>query len=321
MIQNKIKLPLDALIDAQYLAQEIAKSIYPTGEEAKGIDCIINKMIPFDGFKHGIPTKLSNEDINLLENILPDLPVLHGRMSKQEVFHFIDAYHKHPAHPKWYPWIIGEQQISANKNKQHNLYIEHHKELQNAFLKGEINAVDSEHKSVKCLGSGTYIPREDVIKYLKKIGLEPTNHENDKLKNRHVRVKSKIYLPSKGVNFTKNKSNLDVVVDVSEKIQLNEAKVNLDLNELNRHWNSNSSPRKTRRDLLIPCIEAIQRTITDPFDTAAIWTILRSMAEANTPPLQGVILGKIRWINSDGEAESFSRDALRMRLNRSKKMK
>ena len=72
--------------------------------------------------------------------------------------------------------------------------------------------------------------------------------------------------------------------------------------------------RRTRRDLMIPAIEAAQRECTDSYDAAEVWTVLTRMAKEKRGPMLGVTQEGIQWTNSEDELDIFSRKNLGDRL-------
>lgn len=71
-----------------------------------------------------------------------------------------------------------------------------------------------------------------------------------------------------------------------------------------------------RRDVLSPVIEEAQKRCGKPFDVAAVWGTLQTMAEAKVPPLRGCTEQGLQYLK-DGEAQFISRNALAKRIRRS----
>lgn len=77
-----------------------------------------------------------------------------------------------------------------------------------------------------------------------------------------------------------------------------------------------------RRDLLTPLVVKAQNTCDDRYDTAAVFTVLKSWAEQKTPPapLEGLTEdGKIQWRDSNDKLQALRRSALAKRLKSQQK--
>lgn len=74
-----------------------------------------------------------------------------------------------------------------------------------------------------------------------------------------------------------------------------------------------------RRDQLTPVIEAAQKECEDPFDTPAVWQVLRQFAQASKSPLVGVTEDGIKWSDANDDLQFFKFGNLRDRLRRSRK--
>lgn len=78
--------------------------------------------------------------------------------------------------------------------------------------------------------------------------------------------------------------------------------------------NAPTTRRRTRRDLMIPAIEAAQRDCKDPYDAAEVWTVLVRRSQEGCGPMFGVTEDGIQWKNSEDETEYLSRKNLGDRL-------
>ena len=76
-------------------------------------------------------------------------------------------------------------------------------------------------------------------------------------------------------------------------------------------------PRKARRDLLTPVIEAAQKACGNVNDAPAVWAKLTQMAENGQRPLLGVSDDGIKWQDANDEPQFFKLRNLRDRLRRS----
>ena len=80
-----------------------------------------------------------------------------------------------------------------------------------------------------------------------------------------------------------------------------------------------STPRKKRRDLLTPAIEAAQKACGNPFDVPAVWDEMVKLAQQQKHSLRGVSEDGIKWADSNDDTRFFTIRNLRDRLMRSKK--
>lgn len=80
---------------------------------------------------------------------------------------------------------------------------------------------------------------------------------------------------------------------------------------------ASNAPKKARRDLLSPVIEASQRATENPLDAPAVWASLVQMAEAGKRPLLGLTEDGIKWQDANDEPQFFKFKNLRDRLRRS----
>ncbi len=78
-------------------------------------------------------------------------------------------------------------------------------------------------------------------------------------------------------------------------------------------------PRKTRRDLLTPLIEAAQRQCQDPTDAAAVWLVLTAQAEKGVKPFLGVTEDGLKWNDPNDNAQFLRLRNLRDRITRKPK--
>lgn len=82
---------------------------------------------------------------------------------------------------------------------------------------------------------------------------------------------------------------------------------------------ASDAPRKARRDLLTPVIEAAQKACGNVNDAPAVWAKLTQMAETGQRPLLGVSDDGIKWQDANDEPQFFKLRNLRDRLRRSSK--
>jgi len=80
---------------------------------------------------------------------------------------------------------------------------------------------------------------------------------------------------------------------------------------------ASNAPRKARRDLLTPVIEAAQKACGNVNDAPAVWAKLTQMAENGQRPLLGVSDDGIKWQDANDEPKFFKLRNLRDRLRRS----
>lgn len=79
---------------------------------------------------------------------------------------------------------------------------------------------------------------------------------------------------------------------------------------------ASNAPRKARRDLLTPVIEAAQNACGNVNDAPAVWAKLTQMAENGQRPLLGVSDDGIKWQDANDEPQFFKLKNLRDRLRR-----
>jgi len=77
--------------------------------------------------------------------------------------------------------------------------------------------------------------------------------------------------------------------------------------------------RRRRRDMLTPVVEEAQGRCKDPMDWTQVWAQLAHLAEKQHPPLFGSTEEGIQYLH-DGEAQVLSKEALRKRLGRARKL-
>lgn len=77
-----------------------------------------------------------------------------------------------------------------------------------------------------------------------------------------------------------------------------------------------ATPANLRRDLLVPLIEAAQKELANPSDTAAVWAALQAMAAAGRRPLLGISEDGIKWTDANDELQFLTIKKLRDRLFR-----
>ncbi|ARV17766.1 hypothetical protein AEP_00807 [Curvibacter sp. AEP1-3] len=82
---------------------------------------------------------------------------------------------------------------------------------------------------------------------------------------------------------------------------------------------STRSVKPTKRDLLTPTIEAAQRSVTAPFDAAAVWMVLTNKAEKSVRPFIGLSEDGLKWLDQNDKAQFLSFKNLRDRISRQQK--
>lgn len=128
-----------------------------------------------------LPYLLDESDRRALEAVLPQLPPLSYPMSVRTAAAFLDAYYDLAERPTWEPILMMAADIERHKGEQARVMERHQRELREAFSAGQVIAVDHHHVRAKELISGTFIPREDAIAYLRGHRLAWTDRDADTL--------------------------------------------------------------------------------------------------------------------------------------------
>lgn len=118
-----------------------------------------------------LPYKLEGDERELMERLLVDLPALRYPMSQDEVENFMSAYFRMPNRPAWEPTLVTAKTIERRQMKQDNVVREHQKALQDELTRERISAVNANYVPVKRFVMGTYLPRDQAIAYLGRLGI------------------------------------------------------------------------------------------------------------------------------------------------------
>lgn len=118
-----------------------------------------------------LPYKLTNDDRQLMEKLLADLPALHYPMSEDDVATFMDAYFNLPNRPAWEPVLVSATTIERRKVEQDTVRHHHQKALQGELTHGRLAAVNANHVLVAKLAIGNFLPRDQAIVYLDRCGI------------------------------------------------------------------------------------------------------------------------------------------------------
>ncbi|NTZ82573.1 hypothetical protein FCJ61_06040 [Burkholderia metallica] len=131
-----------------------------------------------------LPYALTDDDRRALEKLLPQLPALRYPMSDEDAAAFMDAYFRLKSRPAWEPTLVSARTIERRKFDQDAAMRHHQQALQEEFAKGRLVSVDSRYVPTVVLAAGCYIPREQVIAYLARIGIG--YHDQDTADERGV---------------------------------------------------------------------------------------------------------------------------------------
>lgn len=165
--KNSVQLAPGSLIDCWDLTRAIAKAICPSLREAKGSACVKSKRELVSSLGMVLDRPLTNEDREKLDRLLPDLPALRGEISNSAATAFIHAYMNHPGHFSWEPVFFSETDVMLNAFAITEIQDDHRKKLQEYVSSGKFKAVDRRHLPTLHAVLGSYILREDAVKYLR----------------------------------------------------------------------------------------------------------------------------------------------------------
>lgn len=133
------------------------------GPEVTASELPLGKQV----LEFSLPYLLDERDRRALEAVLPQLPPLSYPMSDEAAAAFLDAYYDLVERPAWEPVLMTAADIERRRAEQVHAMERHQRALREAFGAGQMIAVDRHHVHVKELISGTFIPREDAIAYLR----------------------------------------------------------------------------------------------------------------------------------------------------------
>lgn|GEM_PF-6589634 len=169
-----IELPLGEEIDCLWLTSIIAKVTHPTLEEAEGIDCVVGKILQDQNFANycALPYEMREVDRMKLKPLLADLPKLHGRMNDLEIDTFLYLYSALPNRLSWEPILNSEAHIQKARKEQWDIRAIHLQNLQRRLTDGKIHAFTLQHVPALHIGPNVYIPRDQIIEYLKACGIQ-----------------------------------------------------------------------------------------------------------------------------------------------------
>lgn len=169
-----IELGLGDEIECWSFICAIVKATHPTLEDAKGIDCVIGKLVNYSDSNgpFQLPFKVTDDDRAALEPLLEHLPELNGKMYDLEIETFLYLYSSLPDRLSWVPTLNNKANIDRIKYEQLDRQAWHREELQERLQCGEIQAFDSYHLPVKRIGPNVFIPREQAIAYLIECGIK-----------------------------------------------------------------------------------------------------------------------------------------------------
>lgn len=127
-----------------------------------------------------LPYALTDADRLTLEKLsaeaLPELRELRYPVSESDAAAFTNAYVGLKDRPAWEPVLVTAQTIQRRKMERDALMRQHQEALQAEF-EGRIIAVDSRHVRMAVLAAGYYIPREQAIAYLSRVGISWRNQD------------------------------------------------------------------------------------------------------------------------------------------------
>lgn len=115
--------------------------------------------------------ELTDDDRRALVELLPKLPKLRYPISDEAAAAFMEAYRSLRDRPAWEPILITTRTIEQRKYRQDAAMQHHRQALQEEFANGRLVSVDSSHVPTVALAAGSYIPREQAIAYLARVGL------------------------------------------------------------------------------------------------------------------------------------------------------
>ena len=110
---------------------------------------------------------LSDDERRALEALLPELPPLRYPISEDDAAAFMSAYLRLPNRLAWKPVLIPAMTI-----EDHKTYVkrQHQQVLQSELARGRIVSVTHDYVQVATFGAGYFIPRNQAIAYLERVG-------------------------------------------------------------------------------------------------------------------------------------------------------
>ncbi|WP_186035933.1 hypothetical protein [Burkholderia gladioli] len=122
--------------------------------------------------------ELTDDDRRALEELLPKLPKLRYPISDEAAAAFMEAYLSLRDRPAWEPILITTRTIERRRYRQDAAMQHHRQALQEEFANGRLISVDRTHVPTVALAFGCYIPREQAIAYLARVGLSYGDQES-----------------------------------------------------------------------------------------------------------------------------------------------
>jgi predicted DNA-binding transcriptional regulator AlpA len=114
---------------------------------------------------------LDDEDLRVLEALLPHLPALRHPLSPLDEEAFLSAYRDTPGRPAWTPVLVTAADIKRRELEQDGVRDQHRRALQAEFAVGRLTAVNGRNAPVPVLTTGSFIPRMQALAYLDRCGL------------------------------------------------------------------------------------------------------------------------------------------------------
>lgn len=164
-----VQLPDGDEIGTLEFAQLIAEAIRPNPEKCQGVDCI--RCIYKETDYGRLPFKLSEAERNQLEELLPKLPPLRGKMFALEMEKFLKAYRKLPDKPQGELVLVSEHDVDEYRQAVEQLIEIHQFALRSRIASGKLNAYTQDRTPADGLGANVFISRSDAVRYLASIGL------------------------------------------------------------------------------------------------------------------------------------------------------
>lgn len=171
MPHSHVHLPPGDLIDTFLLTRQIARAVRPNLRHARGIDCVIGKLVALPDQPFGSRGDLTDAERQEMSKFLALLPPLHGAMSDQERLAFWDAFDQLSERPSWRPQLPAIEEIQSSAFANAEIQERHLKALGEEIQSGRIIAIDRQHIQVLVIGAGISIQRSDAVKYLQARGL------------------------------------------------------------------------------------------------------------------------------------------------------
>lgn len=124
-----------------------------------------------------LPYALTDDDRRAFEKLLPQLPALRYPISDDDAAAFMDAYLRLEKRPAWEPTLVSARTVERRKVDQEAAMHYHQQALQEEFANGRLASVDSRHVPTVALAAGCYIPRDQAIAYLSRVGIGHRDHD------------------------------------------------------------------------------------------------------------------------------------------------